>query len=71
MFSINEFCLFAKSDLTIPTELQDLITVLQFQLPSEEEISQEEMKRMENELKELGYLDEDENLTSDDVNSNK
>lgn len=29
------------SDLTIPTELQDLITVLQFQLPSEEEIHQE------------------------------
>ena len=26
---------------------------------------------MENELKELGYLDEDENLTSDDMNSNK
>ena len=37
----------------------------------EEEISQEEMKRMESELKELGYLDEDENLTSDDMNSNK
>jgi SpoVK/Ycf46/Vps4 family AAA+-type ATPase len=29
------------SDLTIPKELQDLITVVQFQLPSEEEISQE------------------------------
>lgn len=29
------------SDLTIPKELQDLITVLQFQLPLQEEISQE------------------------------
>ena len=29
------------SDLTIPKELQDLITVIQFQLPLEEEISQE------------------------------
>jgi SpoVK/Ycf46/Vps4 family AAA+-type ATPase len=29
------------SDLTIPKELQELITVLQFQLPLEEEISQE------------------------------
>jgi SpoVK/Ycf46/Vps4 family AAA+-type ATPase len=29
------------SDLTIPIELQDLITVLEFQLPLEEEISQE------------------------------
>ena len=29
------------SDLTIPRELQELITVLQFQLPSENEISQE------------------------------
>jgi SpoVK/Ycf46/Vps4 family AAA+-type ATPase len=29
------------SDLTIPKELQDLITILQFQLPLEEEISQE------------------------------
>jgi SpoVK/Ycf46/Vps4 family AAA+-type ATPase len=29
------------SDLTIPKELQELITVLQFQLPFEEEISQE------------------------------
>ncbi|NEP03366.1 MAG: AAA family ATPase [Okeania sp. SIO4D6] len=29
------------SDLTIPIELQDLITVLEFQLPSEEEIHQE------------------------------
>ena len=29
------------SDLTIPVELQDLITVIQFQLPSEEEINQE------------------------------
>ena len=29
------------SDLTIPKELQDLITVVQFQLPLEEEISQE------------------------------
>ena len=37
------------SDLTIPTELQDLITVLQFQLPSEEEISQE-LKRLINSL---------------------
>ena len=29
------------SDLTIPKELQDLITIIQFQLPLEEEISQE------------------------------
>jgi ABC-type transporter Mla MlaB component len=29
------------SDLTIPKELQDLITVIQFQLPLEDEISQE------------------------------
>ena len=29
------------SDLTIPKELRDLITVLKFQLPTEEEISQE------------------------------
>ena len=29
------------SDLTIPKELQDLLTVLQFQLPLENEISQE------------------------------
>ena len=29
------------SDLTIPKELQDLITVIQFDLPSEEEINQE------------------------------
>jgi len=29
------------SDLTIPNELQDLLTVIEFQLPSEEEINQE------------------------------
>jgi len=37
------------SDLTIPKELQDLITVLQFQLPSEKEIS-EELIRLTNSL---------------------
>jgi ATP-dependent 26S proteasome regulatory subunit len=37
------------SDLTIPKELQDLITVIQFQLPLEEEISQE-LKRLINSL---------------------
>ena len=37
------------SDLRIPTELQDLITVLQFQLPSEEEINQE-LSRLINSL---------------------
>ena len=38
------------SDLTIPKELQDLITVLQFQLPLEDEISQE-LNRLINSLK--------------------
>ena len=37
------------SDLTIPKELQDLITILQFQLPLEDEISQE-LKRLINSL---------------------
>ena len=37
------------SDLTIPKELQDLITVVQFQLPVEEEISQE-LNRLINSL---------------------
>jgi len=37
------------SDLTIPKELQDLITVLQFQLPLEDEISQE-LNRLVNSL---------------------
>ena len=37
------------SDLTIPKELQDLITVVQFQLPVEEEISQE-LSRLINSL---------------------
>jgi SpoVK/Ycf46/Vps4 family AAA+-type ATPase len=37
------------SDLTIPKELQDLITVLQFQLPLEDEISQE-LNRLINSL---------------------
>ena len=37
------------SDLTIPKELQDLITVINFQLPSEEEISQE-LTRLVNSL---------------------
>ena len=37
------------SNLTIPTELQDLITVLEFQLPSEEEINQE-LSRLINSL---------------------
>ena len=37
------------SDLTIPKELQDLITVIQFQLPLEEEISQE-LNRLVNSL---------------------
>jgi len=37
------------SDLTIPKELQDLITVIQFQLPLEEEISQE-LNRLINSL---------------------
>ena len=37
------------SDLTIPLELQDLITVIQFQLPLEEEISQE-LNRLINSL---------------------
>src|SRR5210317_1144753 len=32
------------SDLKIPTELQDLITILQFQLPSKEEINHELMR---------------------------
>ena len=38
------------SDLTIPKELQDLITVLQFQLPFKEEIEQE-LNRLMNSLK--------------------
>jgi len=38
------------SDLTIPKELQDFITVVQFQLPLEEEISQE-LTRLVNSLK--------------------
>ena len=38
------------SDLTIPIELQDLITTLDFQLPSEEEINQE-LIRLINSLK--------------------
>ena len=37
------------SDLTIPKELQDLITILQFQLPLEDEISQE-LNRLTNSL---------------------
>nr|YP_009686136.1 hypothetical protein [Halamphora americana]QDR24878.1 hypothetical protein [Halamphora americana] len=37
------------SDLTIPKELQDLITVIQFQLPLDEEISQE-LNRLINSL---------------------
>jgi SpoVK/Ycf46/Vps4 family AAA+-type ATPase len=37
------------SDLTIPKELQDLITILQFQLPLEDEISQE-LNRLINSL---------------------
>jgi len=37
------------SDLTIPKELQDLITVIQFQLPLEEEINQE-LNRLVNSL---------------------
>lgn len=37
------------SDLTIPKELQDLITVIQFQLPLEEEINQE-LSRLINSL---------------------
>jgi ATP-dependent 26S proteasome regulatory subunit len=37
------------SDLAIPKELQDLITVIQFQLPLDEEISQE-LSRLENSL---------------------
>jgi SpoVK/Ycf46/Vps4 family AAA+-type ATPase len=37
------------SELNIPTELQDLITVLQFQLPSESEINQE-LERLINSL---------------------
>jgi len=37
------------SDLTIPKELQDLVTVLQFQLPLEDEISQE-LNRLVNSL---------------------
>lgn len=37
------------SDLTIPKELQDLITILQFQLPLEDEISQE-LNRLVNSL---------------------
>lgn len=37
------------SDLTIPKELQDLITILEFQLPLEEEINQE-LKRVSNSL---------------------
>ena len=37
------------SDLTLPKELQDLITVVQFQLPLEEEISQE-LNRLVNSL---------------------
>ena len=38
------------SDLTIPKELQDLITVVQFQLPLEDEINQE-LNRLVNSLK--------------------
>jgi SpoVK/Ycf46/Vps4 family AAA+-type ATPase len=37
------------SDLTIPKELQDLMTVIEFQLPSEEEINQE-LNRLVNSL---------------------
>lgn len=37
------------SDLTIPKELQDLVTVLEFQLPSKDEISQE-LSRLINSL---------------------
>jgi SpoVK/Ycf46/Vps4 family AAA+-type ATPase len=50
------------SDLTIPKELQDLITVLEFQLPLEEEISQE-LNRLVKSLKIKIDLQLFENLT--------
>lgn len=51
------------SDLAIPKELQDLITVLEFQLPLEEEISQE-LTRLVNSLKIKIDSQLFENLTS-------
>ena len=50
------------SDLTIPIELQDLVTVVQFQLPSEEEINQE-LTRLVNSLNIKIDLQLFENLT--------
>ena len=50
------------SDFTIPPELQDLITVIQFQLPSETEITQE-LTRLIDSLKIKVDSDLSENLT--------
>ena len=50
------------SDLTIPKELQDLITVLEFRLPLEDEINQE-LTRLINSLKIKVDLELFENLT--------
>jgi SpoVK/Ycf46/Vps4 family AAA+-type ATPase len=50
------------SDLTIPKELQDLITVLQFQLPLEDEIIQE-LNRLVNSLNIQVHSELFENLT--------
>ena len=40
-------------------------------ISNNEEISREETKRLEIELRKLGYIEEDENLTYEEVNSGK
>ena len=59
-----------------PNVIEEMEKILQnfsseIVLDDDDEINHEETKRLENELKKLGYIEEEENLTYEDVNSRK
>jgi hypothetical protein len=62
----------AKNNPDIIEKLENILQNLVSKTNSEnEKISLEETKRLEIELKKLGYIEEEENLTYDEVNSDK
>ena len=62
----------AENNLEIVEKMENILQNLTSKnISNNEEISHEEAKRLEIELRKLGYIEEDENLTYEEVNSGK
>ena len=62
----------AENNLEIVKKMENILQNLTSKtISNNEEISREETKRLEIELRKLGYIEEDENLTYEEVNSGK